>query len=83
MKNRYAPFLLILLLSVVSMGQNGNGQAPAVPPESKAVQPTVSQPPADTSNFTSAKGFVLEEATPVRLRFNRTVSSADAHWAIP
>ena len=30
-------------------------------------------------NFTSAKGFVLEDATPIRLRFNRTVSSADAH----
>ncbi len=31
------------------------------------------------TNFTSAKGFVLEDATPIRLRFNRTVSSADAH----
>ena len=31
------------------------------------------------TNVTSAKGFVLEDATPVRLRFNRTVSSADAH----
>lgn len=31
------------------------------------------------TDFTSAKGFVLEEGTPVRLRLNRTVSSADAH----
>ena len=31
------------------------------------------------SNFTSAKGFVLEDATPMRLRFDRTISSADAH----
>jgi hypothetical protein len=31
------------------------------------------------SNVTSAKGFVLEDSTPIRLRFNRTVSSADAH----
>jgi hypothetical protein len=31
------------------------------------------------SKFTSNKGFVLEEGTPVRLRINRTVSSADAH----
>ncbi len=37
------------------------------------------QQTAETSNFTSAKGFVLEDATPVKLRFNRTVSSADAH----
>jgi hypothetical protein len=27
----------------------------------------------------STKGFVLEEETPVRLRLNRTISSADAH----
>jgi hypothetical protein len=31
------------------------------------------------TDFTSAKGFVLEEGTPVRLRLNRTISSADAH----
>jgi hypothetical protein len=38
-------------------------------PAQKAVQ----------ANFTSKKGFVLEEETPVRLRLNRTISSADAH----
>jgi hypothetical protein len=31
------------------------------------------------TNFTSAKGFVLEDETPVRSRLNRTISSADAH----
>jgi hypothetical protein len=30
-------------------------------------------------NLTSVKGFVLEEGTPIRLRINRTISSADAH----
>lgn len=35
--------------------------------------------PLEPVNLTSAKGFVLEDATPMRLRFNRTVSSADAH----
>lgn len=30
-------------------------------------------------NHTSAKGFVLEDGTPVKMRINRTVSSADAH----
>ena len=38
-----------------------------------------SAPEPIPANFTSAKGFVLEDATPIRLRFNRTVSSADAH----
>ena len=71
-------FLVVLLLSHVLSGQTGNTQAPAAPPEQQAAQPAP-QPSADTSNFTSAKGFVLEEATPVKLRFNRTVSSADAH----
>jgi hypothetical protein len=32
-----------------------------------------------SSNFISAKGFVLEDGTPVRLRINRTISSGDAH----
>lgn len=49
---------------------------PAHLPGNQAANPAA---PADSSNFTSAKGFVLEDATPVKLRFNRTVSSADAH----
>lgn len=35
--------------------------------------------PGAPTSFTSAKGFVLEDGTPVRMRINRTVSSADAH----
>jgi hypothetical protein len=31
------------------------------------------------TSFTSKNGFVLEDETPVRLRLNRTISSADAH----
>jgi hypothetical protein len=31
------------------------------------------------TNITSLKGFVLEDGTPVKIRINRTVSSADAH----
>jgi hypothetical protein len=42
------------------------------------VQPAVQQQPTQT-NFTSTKGFVLEDETPVRLRLNRTISSADEH----
>jgi hypothetical protein len=71
--------LVALLVSHVLAGQTGGAQAPAAPPEQQTAQPASPQPPAETSNFTSAKGFVLEEATPVKLRFNRTVSSADAH----
>lgn len=78
MQKSYSLFLAVLLLSYVSMGQTENGQATTVPPEPKTAQ-SAPQQTADTSNFTSAKGFVLEEATPVKLRFNRTVSSADAH----
>jgi PEGA domain len=50
-----------------------------------AAQTTAPQPPAandqapKTSTITSTKGFVLEDGTPVRLRINRTISSADSH----
>ena len=47
-------------------------QPPAAPQ-----QPATDQA-ATSTNFTSAKGFVLEDGTPVRLRINRTVSSGDA-----
>jgi len=43
-----------------------------------AAQPAVQAQPTQT-DFTSKKGFVLEDETPVRLRLNRTISSADAH----
>ena len=46
---------------------------------SKKESTTPPSPEVIPANFTSAKGFVLEDATPIRLRFNRTVSSADAH----
>jgi hypothetical protein len=48
-------------------------------------QPMPSQPPAASTPVspqaegTIPKGFMLEDATPVRMRINRTVSSADAH----
>src|SRR5260370_31836896 len=71
--------LVVLLLSHVLAGQPSGAQDPTAPPQPQTAQPVAPQSPAETSNFTSAKGFVLEEATPVKLRFNRTVSSADAH----
>jgi len=45
----------------------------------KSVQPPAQQQTAQTSNFTSVKGFVLEDGTPIKLRINRTISSADAN----
>ena len=53
--------------------------------ESKKTSSTTEKPSGGTNvaleavNVTSKKGFVLEDATPMRIRFNRTVSSADAH----
>jgi len=71
-------FFVVLLLIHVSMGQTGNTQTAPVPPEQQAEQPAAPQQSAETSNFTSAKGFVLEDATPVKMRINRTVSAGDA-----
>jgi hypothetical protein len=47
-------------------------------PPANATRSISAQPQAQTP-ATSPKGFVLEDATPVKLRINRTISSADAH----
>jgi PEGA domain len=73
---QYLPLWLALLsLSCASAAQSAAPQAPA---SSTAQQPAVPEQATQT-NFTSQKGFVLEDETPVRLRLNRTISSADAH----
>jgi hypothetical protein len=77
MKTSQPLSLFVLFLSGFS-----SAQAPAPqPPAGSTAQPSTQQvqEQAAQANFTSAKGFVLEEGTPVRLRINRTVSSADAH----
>jgi hypothetical protein len=61
---------LCLLLSLAALCQ--------APPQGPATSPA-QQPTTDSSNFTSAKGFVLEDGTPVKMRINRTISSGDAH----
>jgi PEGA domain len=78
MQKSFSLFLVALLLSHVLAAQSGGTQATAAPPEQQAAQPAASQQTAETSNFTSAKGFVLEDATPVKLRINRTISSGDS-----
>jgi hypothetical protein len=73
-KMRVCLWLLFLSLSLLSVAQTATSRTPGTPTAQQAVQ----QQPVQT-NFTSTKGFVLEEETPVRLRLNRTISSAEAH----
>jgi hypothetical protein len=67
-------WLTVLFLSCALAAQTGASQAPAASTTQQAIQ---SQP--TQTDFTSKKGFVLEDETPIRLRLNRTISSADAH----
>jgi hypothetical protein len=69
----------ILFLSLLLVVQSVQGQTQSNTTAAQSASPVTPQQSKQTSNFTSAKGFVLEDAVPVRLRFNRTVSSADAH----
>jgi|HubBroStandDraft_6_1064221.scaffolds.fasta_scaffold254033_2 hypothetical protein len=69
--------LLALFLSGALLAQTAS-QAPAASTAQQPAQPAA-QEQATQTDFTSRKGFVLEDDTPVRLRLNRTVSSADAH----
>ena len=66
--------LTLLFLSCTLVAQTGSSQPPATSTTSAAVQAQPTQ-----TDFTSKKGFVLEDETPIRLRLNRTISSADAH----
>lgn len=79
LKGALYPCVTILFLSIFSASQASNAQGSGNPADNQTATPVAPLLSTDPSNFTSAKGFVLEEATPVKLRFNRTVSSADAH----
>jgi hypothetical protein len=69
--------LTLLSLSCALAGQTAASRASASTAQQPAQQAVQEQ--STQTNFTSTKGFVLEEETPVRLRLNRTISSADAH----
>src|SRR5713226_4449179 len=71
--------VVFLSLALVATGQANNSKGSGSTPDKQTTNPTAQERPAEPSNFTSAKGFVLEDTTPVRLRLNRTISSADAH----
>jgi len=68
----------LVCLSCASFAQSVVSQTPAASTGQQPAQHAVQEQAVQT-NFTSTKGFVLEEETPVRLRLNRTISSADAH----
>jgi PEGA domain-containing protein len=74
----YLSLLVLLFLPCASVAQTAASQAPAAPATQQTTPPAVQEQPTQT-DFTSRKGFVLEDETPVRLRLNRTISSADAH----
>jgi len=73
-------FLLFFLacLSCLAAAQNSSSSGTPVSPQQARKQPVADQG-GTPSNFTSAKGFVFEDGTPVKLRLNRTISSGDAH----
>jgi len=70
-------FLVLICLLNLSFGQTA-AQNATPPAADQSGQKAPDQAPA-SSNYTSAKGFVLEDGTPVKLRINRTISSGDAH----
>ncbi len=71
--------LVFLLFPLASVSQTSDSKNSGTAPEKQSATPAPAEQPADTSNFTSAKGFVLEDSIPVKLRINRTISSADCH----
>jgi hypothetical protein len=78
MKVHLCLWFTFLSLSWTLAAQSGASQTPAASTTQQSAQPAVPEQSTQT-NFTSKKGFVLEDETPVRLRLNRTISSADAH----
>src|ERR1700691_1148601 len=70
----YVSLFALFYLACTSGAQTAASQPTAQQP----VQPVVQEQPTQT-DVTSKKGFVLEDETPIRLRLNRTISSADAH----
>ncbi|HUB01412.1 MAG TPA: PEGA domain-containing protein [Terriglobales bacterium] len=76
MKRHVLVFPTILCLIFSSLAQDKSSGSSGKTAGTQSAAPERSTEPI---NVTSAKGFVLEDATPMRLRFNRTISSADAH----
>ena len=67
--------LCLTLIALAALGQTTTTQSPASPPQEQSAADLATT----SSNYTSAKGFVLEDGTPIKMRINRTISSSDAH----
>ncbi len=80
MKNIVRLVLFLCLLSALT-AQTPTQSATAVPSATVAEPDKAAPPlaPASVSLHNAPRGFVLEDGTPVKLRINRTVSSAEAH----
>jgi hypothetical protein len=69
----------VLCLGTTLFSQTSNQTAPAAQPASSdSMKAGQAQPSPATAPAAAPKGFVLEDGTPVKLRTNRTVSSADS-----
>ena len=66
---------LSIPMSLVFAGQTNTPQSEPA----RSMQQQTAATSSTSSNFTSNKGFVLEDGTPIKMRINRTISSADAH----
>lgn len=71
--------LWLTLLCLFAVSSEAAAPQTSAPSAAQQTVPPAIQEQATQTDFTSKKGFVLEEETPVRLRLNRTISSADAH----
>ncbi len=72
---RIASAIFVALSSTALLA--AQAATPAATPTAQGVPNPAAAAPSTPS--VSSKGFVLEDGTPVKLRINRTVSSADAH----
>lgn len=79
MKTSFFAVCLTLFASLSVFGQTNPAQAVPSPATAPSAQPQSAEQSSPGPNYSSAKGFVLEDGTPVKMRINRTVSSADAH----
>lgn len=79
MRSTVALSVCLISLSYISLAQTDPARTTVAPTAQQATQPAAPQQTPASTNYTSAKGFVLEDGTPVKLRINRTVTSGDAH----
>lgn len=71
--------VVVLALPLLATGQGNKTESSGSKPSKQTANTVAEGDPAGAENFVSAQGFVLEDSTPVRLRLNRPISSADSH----